>query len=142
MAATATTVEATFVAFESLTHKTPPTSRTGSRRCGSARKDLKPRAMANASDSRPMDGQRTRQRVRDVVCAQQGELDARQEHRVFQYQRTRAAASYQASAFPSSENCNLAPATPLTMSSTARSSPFTTQACCAPAFRKSSALSA
>src|SRR5205807_2248902 len=39
IASTATTVEAMLVALESLIHSTPPTSRTGSSRCGSARNE-------------------------------------------------------------------------------------------------------
>src|SRR5437879_10446387 len=45
IASTATTVEAMLVALEALIHSTPPTSRTGSSRCGSARNDRSPRAI-------------------------------------------------------------------------------------------------
>ncbi len=74
-----TAAEATLVAFESLTKRTPPISATGSSRCGTPAKLRRPSRDRVAVDPHRQRRRRRGHRVGDVVLAEEAELGDRQQ---------------------------------------------------------------
>ena len=141
MAMTATVVAAMFVAFESLIHSIPPTSRTGSSRCGSARNERSPAPSNGAGTPASCTANAAASALATLWsprrCSSSRVISDSPPSR-----SSRFVASYEASAGLASENSTLRPATPRARSSTSGSSALSTHTLSARALRNSRRLSA